>query len=288
MLRRREFMVILPTHNHPESLEFAALSVLGQSFEDFLLVVIGDGVDPESRSIALALQKEDGRVRFRDFPKAESRGEVYRDLVIRKFRPRFITYLCDDDLFLSTHLEVMRNELESADFVHPQPVYVSASGQIASWFRTDLSLKESRDFLLMRPWRNSISLTGASHTLDAYLKLPVGWHVGPPDRWTDHYMWEQFLRQEGLRFNTSRLSTTVKLPAKSFTPETRRETVRSFYERLDSPGFNEAWNEEVQRTLSEENVQCFLQRQRLASRVKELEGLLVDLEHELSTSGEPT
>jgi glycosyltransferase involved in cell wall biosynthesis len=191
--------VIIPTHDHPSTLDLAIASVLEQFEASLELVVIGDGVEDDTRDVIAAL--DDPRLRFIDSPKSSSRAELVRHHVLMDARSQYICYLGDDDLMLKDHVETVIEVLQSVDFAHPLPVYILPDGGFGAHL-TDLSSSECRDWHL-DPARNAVSLTGAAHRLDAYRGLPVGWREPPAGRWSDHYMWQQWSRLR--EFATARI-----------------------------------------------------------------------------------
>jgi hypothetical protein len=93
------------------------------------------------------------------------------------------------------------------------------SPEIRSWHKLD-------------PPQNTISLTGASHTRQAYLALEEGWSAGPPGIWTDLYMWVKFFRNSEVSTFTSPFTTTIKLLYDKETREllTREEIIKRWYQ----------------------------------------------------------
>jgi glycosyltransferase involved in cell wall biosynthesis len=253
----KKFLVIIPTHHHPESVEYSILSVLSQSYDLFNLVVIGDGVDHETRKIMNKF-KHLANFSFIDAEKTERHAEELRDKVIREFNSEYITYLCDDDLFLKEHLEIMEKEILGFDFVHPQPIYVDVNKNIKSFFRTNLFLEESINWHITKPLKNSISLSGVTHSLSSYLSLASGWSQTPIGRWTDHYMWEKFFSNKKLKFKTSQYSTTIKLPQNLFSDQERSEQIKYWYNKIQEDSFFTNWNKMVRFNLDIENTQKFI------------------------------
>ena len=258
---RKKFLVIIPTHNHPESLNWAIESVLSQTNQNFNLVVIGDGVGPKTRKIMDRFRNYKN-IFFVDSPKTNRHGEEIRDLIIREFKAKYVTYLCDDDLFLREHLEVMEKEIVGFDFVHPQTVFVNKDKQISSFFRTNLKFPSSMHWQLN--YANSISLTGVTHTYASYISLPVGWTTTPFSRATDHYMWDKFFSKKSLRFKSSKFSTTIKMPQAIFNETERENSIKFWYKKTANKNFFKDWNEQVQNTIERENVEKFVKYDELS------------------------
>ena len=239
--------VILPTHNHATTIGYAIRSVLEQTLPDFDLVVIGDGVDDHTRDVVNELRQVDSRIRFEDHPKHPRHGEVIRHQVLSEVSSPVVSYHGDDDLLLPEHLQEMVSLLEGRDFVHPQPIYVSEARTI-DLLPIDLADPRWIIACLEPPRLSRISLTGATHTLEAYRRLPHGWRTTPPEWPTDQYMWAQFFEVPGLRAATGVRPTTLKLPQRSraeTTAEARGAEIAWWWERMHASDFREFWDAEA-------------------------------------------
>lgn len=203
--------ILVPTHDHAATLDLAVHSALGQTVAEIEVVVIGDGVGEDTREVVAALSREDPRVRFLDFPKAPNYGEAHRGPAIEETGAEIVCYLCDDDLLLPEHVESMAELLADADLAQSQNGYLDTDG---NWhpLLSDLESPRFREWLL-RPDRNSVSLTGTAHTVAAYRRLPHGWRTTPPGRWPDHYMWQQFLVEPWVRAVTATRVTALQFPS---------------------------------------------------------------------------
>lgn len=269
-----DILVIIPTHGHPKSLPLAVESARRQTVTDIDIVVIGDGVEDETRDAMAPILSDDDRVHFLDLPKAARHGEKYRDAVIRQSSASLISYLCDDDLLFPHHVETMRNCIAGVDFANPLPILLGRDGRLY-YLATDLSVPGSLAWHLHpRLHHNSVSLTGATHTRESYLRLPHGWRPAPAGRWSDHYMWEQYFQLDGFTARTSSLATTVK-----FLRETRADMTdaqiasetRACIADMSAAGFTERWNTEVAEQVRRTSVQSHV-------RIAELEELMYELE----------
>lgn len=232
-----------------------------QTVEDIDIVVIGDGVTDDTRDAVAPYLAADPRVRFVDLPKAIRHGEEYRDVVIRQSRAAIVSYLGDDDLLFPHHIETMRERIDGVDFANPLPVFINSRDQIIC-IATDLSNPASVAWHLdpEQP-RNSVSLTGATHTRASYLRLPYGWRPAPPGRWTDHYMWEQYFRLAGFTARTSPLSTTVKFPQadrEAMTDIARAAEIKVYADLMREDGFTARWNAAVAESLRVNAVDALL------------------------------
>lgn len=271
---RSPVTVLLPTHDHAESVGLAARSVLEQTMGDLTLVVIGDGVGDDTRDVVSGLAAQDERVLFVDRPKAPRHGEVLRHEVLSHVESPVIAYHGDDDLLLPQHLARMLETLGDRDFAHPLPVVVGA-GSALDFLPTDLSRPECVAWHLPPGRRNAVSLTGVVHTLAAYRRLPHGWRAAPVDEWTDHHMWKQFFGVPGFRGVTGTSATTIKLPATARAGGAADEMgaeIAAWWQRMHEPGFEDWWAAEVRAALARAAVDATL---RLAAREDDLAALAV-------------
>lgn len=245
---QRDNLLIIPTHDHPETLALAVQSAQNQSEHDLGIVVIGDGVTDDSRDALAPIMKSDDRVSFLDRPKAVRHGEEYRDEVIRASEAATIAYLGDDDLLFPDHIETLSELLTGVDFVNSLPIFIKRDGTLTHLV-SDLSIPESVMWHLdPEDRRNTVSLTGVMHTKRSYLDLPFGWRPAPAGRWTDHYMWEQFFSMPNFTARTSTRATTAKFghnEREAMTGIQRGLEVKEFSQHMSTPGFVDRWNARV-------------------------------------------
>ena len=237
--------VIVPTHDHASTLGLAVTSILRQTVDAIDVVIIGDGVGDDTRDVVSSLVS-DPRVRFIDTAKSPSRAELVRHRVLCEARTPYVSYLGDDDLMLPDHLESTVERLQSVDFTHPLPAYITRDGSLG-FHLTDIADQRCVAWHL-RPGHNAISLTGAGHRLDSYRALPEGWREPPPGTWSDHYMWQQWFRVPGFRFSTGDRITVLKFFAVERTDMTaaeRRSELMDWFERSTQPGFAETLDAEA-------------------------------------------
>jgi len=230
--------VLIPTHDHYHTLDLAVGSALRQTVQEIEVLIVGDGVTAELREVALRLENQDERVRFLDLPKGPHHGEPHRDAVIRQATSDVICYLCDDDLLLPEHVADMVALLAEADLANSLNGHLSADGRFIP-YPSDLASAEYRVWS-RHPTRNAVSVTGTAHTVEAYLRLPVGWEV-PPSGWDpDHYLWQKFLDDPALRSVTSSRVTALQFPShvdgrSAWTGDQRRAELLQWSEVLVEP-----------------------------------------------------
>jgi hypothetical protein len=229
------FLVLIPTHAHAELLPFAVRSVQAQTRDDLELVLVGDGVDDATRDVVADLRRGDDRIRFLDRPKSPRTGEAYRHEVLQSTSVPVITYLCDDDMLLPGHLDVVDEALRSVDLVHSMGIRVSPEGGFdLEW--SDLGVDSQREREL--GGTSLVGLTGMAHTLEAYRRLPHGWRSTPAGRFTDHYMYEQFLGDPACTVSSLFTLTALRFPdslRRSMSPAERRAELEQWSLRLQDP-----------------------------------------------------
>ena len=95
------FSVVIPLYNRAQLIESTLRSVLGQSFQDFEVVVVDDGSVDEPEAVLARMA--DARIRY---VRQENQGaNVARNRGIDEARGRYIAFLDSDDRFLPHHLE---------------------------------------------------------------------------------------------------------------------------------------------------------------------------------------
>jgi len=139
------FSVLLPTHNRADVVGYAIQSVLGQTVQDFELLVVGDGCTDNTASVVNAFR--DSRIRWFDFPKGPGFGYQNRNRALREARGKFIAFMAHDDLMLCDHLERTAKGFNSdeVELVYTRPLWVSNQGVVtpATFNLEDPSLLES-------------------------------------------------------------------------------------------------------------------------------------------------
>jgi glycosyltransferase involved in cell wall biosynthesis len=185
--------VVVPTTGERGSLlPYSIGSIQKQSIEDVEIFIIGDGVSDMTRKTIYELQEQDNRIRFFDHPKHRRRGEVYRHQALQDARGEFVCYLCDRDLMLPDHVEVLSGLLKTCNFAFTTFIRVreDQSVMLDHYTRYFGPAKKAK-----KKWVRTadISLSNVGHTLKLYQKLPYGWRTTPEGQFTDTYMWKQFL-----------------------------------------------------------------------------------------------
>jgi glycosyltransferase involved in cell wall biosynthesis len=235
------FTVIIPTHNHADTLLYSVRSVQWQTCQDFELFIVGDGVPDRTRGIAAKLALEDSRIRFFDFPKGERLGELHRHHALKEAQGRFVAYLGDDDLWLPEHLATLASLLEKCDLAHSMQMEVQPDGSLMTWMfdahDDPCSLEK------MRRSETGFGLSSGAHRLDAYWKLPRGWHPAPVGINTDLYFWLQFLDERWCRYRSHKWPSALHLSSlqrKEWDMERRVRELSAWWDKIQIPAQRDA------------------------------------------------
>jgi glycosyltransferase involved in cell wall biosynthesis len=248
--------ILIPTHNHVAPLRHAIAGAQSQTFQDFELFVVGDGVGDATRDVMRELGAADRRIRFFDFPKGPRKGEIHRHEALKQATGRIVAYLGDDDAWMPEHLETLDRLLWEVDFGHTLHIGIDEEGALR-FLPADLENPDFRRLMLTQLF-NRFDLTFAGHTLEAYRKLPYGWRTTPPAfPWTDLYMWRQFLAEPWCRARSAMAPTcicTASSARPNLTDQERADELAVWRDRFEQPGFREAIWRQAADALAREAV----------------------------------
>jgi glycosyltransferase involved in cell wall biosynthesis len=281
---RHKLQLIIPTHNHPETLKWSIKSAQEQTVSSVRIVVIGDGVNDDSRDVIEEILKEDSRIHFIDKRKATRHGEEYRDDAIRQFDEPLIAYLGDDDLLFSNHLELLIESIGGCNFINSFPVIIGSAGSIYT-IPAQISDKRFIDWHLNDEKRNSISLTGVMHTREIYLKLPVGWSPAPKSDYSDHYMWKKFFAHPDFLGITSKFATTAKFASSlrvHMSAIERELEISNFWEEMKDHNFQHKWNSKVSDSVLHSAYEFQLGYTDISKRFKDAQWNLDEKDSQIS------
>lgn len=194
--------VVIPTSIHRRHvLPYSIRSILNQSIQEIEILIIGDGVDQDTKILINQFCEKDARIRFFDYPKSVRRGELNRHEVLSNYaKGKIVCYLNDRDLMLSNHVELMYKNLLKNDFCIHSMICVKEDGKM-DFQRKDVIgtyHKMSGEFE-NKIYEAKYPLSCVGHTLESYKLLPFGWRETPDRIATDVYMWQQFTQLSDLR-----------------------------------------------------------------------------------------
>jgi len=105
-----EISIIIPTYNRQDLLKSALASIAAQTFNDYEVVLVNDGGVP----LDDVIEKSGIEDRIKYIVNPENLGQTKSlNIGLEKSSGRFISYLDDDDIYFSNHLEILYNFLTS-------------------------------------------------------------------------------------------------------------------------------------------------------------------------------
>lgn len=192
MLQVKATVVVPTTSNRGPLLPLSVGSILNQTISELEVFIMGDGVDNNTRKVISELQQKDSRVIFFDHPKDRRRGEIYRHQALQSAKGEIVCYLCDRDLMMPNHIEVLYGLLSEYNFASTSVVKVSQNKSFEVAINAGY-LGPTSEQNPKPPFMWNIPLSSVGHTKVLYDNLPFGWRTTPLDIYTDGYMWKQFL-----------------------------------------------------------------------------------------------
>lgn len=229
-----KFSIIIPTFNHGSLIKYAIESVIFQTEKNWELLIIGDGCPKETIKTVKKYINKDNRIKFFLRDKGPRNGEIYRDEVIRKFaKGKYITYLSDDDLYFSDHLELLEGLFKQKyNFVSSLAVLVTKKG---SFNTLPLDLTNTYYRNLLSKGENRIPLSNGAHSRKLYDSLDFGWRTTPKGIPTDLYMWQQILQSGSVKPATLFIPTVLHFASperKNTTLKLRKSEIKFWFEKL--------------------------------------------------------
>ncbi|MDS4031578.1 MAG: glycosyltransferase [Candidatus Contendobacter sp.] len=232
--------IVIPTHDHADTIRYALASVQAQTLQDFEVLVVGDGAPQRTSEIMAEICAKDPRIHYFPNAKGAGHGEQYRATALSGAKGDIVAYLGDDDLWLPHHLESLLQILQDADFAHTLHTAIQPGGDVVA-LGGDLACATIRQSMRLEKW-NFFGPTCVGHTLAAYRRLPYGWRPRPEGLWSDLYMWRQWLDQPWCRFLSEPIPTTLHFPSpwrNGWTPEQRLQELNQWSVRLTEAGFDQ-------------------------------------------------
>lgn len=149
--------IITATYNYSSVLRYAIQSALAQTFQDFEMLVVGDGCTDDSAEVVSGFN--DPRLRWHNLPENSGSQSESNNKGIEMARGEFIAYLGHDDLWHPTHLQVLLAAMDeqAADWAHPLAVMIGPEGSGA---RRLIGLVEPG----MNPKLANFNTSGVMHT----------------------------------------------------------------------------------------------------------------------------
>ena len=95
--------IVIATFNWSNVLKFAIQSVLDQSYENFELIIVGDGCTDDTAEVVANFK--DKRITFFNLEVNSGSQSIPNRFGVRLARGEFVAYLGQDDIWLPNHLE---------------------------------------------------------------------------------------------------------------------------------------------------------------------------------------
>ena len=106
------FTVIIPTYNWSAALACAIQSVLGQTLQDFEILVVGDGCTDDSADVVARFN--DPRIRWHNLDRNYGSQWMANNWAIENACGTWVAYLGHDDIWYPTHLEAIQRAANAA------------------------------------------------------------------------------------------------------------------------------------------------------------------------------
>ncbi|MEO3930667.1 glycosyltransferase [Micromonosporaceae bacterium B7E4] len=139
----------MPTYKHDWSVSSAIVSLLGQEFTDWELVIVDDG-SPDSTFDVVTPHLDDPRVRYHRQVRNCGLGAAL-NVATQLARGRYIAYLPSDDIYYPDHLSVLVERLERSPELHLCYSGVSVHHFWTGWsgltLQGDVAVGRELDFL---------------------------------------------------------------------------------------------------------------------------------------------
>lgn len=143
------FSVFLPTHGREEVIGASLDSILCQSFDDFELIVMGDGCTDGTADIVARYAETDPRVRWLGYDKGAAQGYANRNSALAEARGTVIAFAQHDDLMFHDHLQLLWGvfQRDSVMWTYSRPAWIDNVGQIMPYF-VNLYVATHRQYFL--------------------------------------------------------------------------------------------------------------------------------------------
>lgn len=121
--------VICATYNRSNVLPYAIHSVIGQTYADWELLVVGDECTDDSAAVVEHIARVEDRVRWINLVPGTRNQYGPNNEGLRQARGELIAYIGHDDLWLPHHLQVLVSAIdEGADVAHSMIRLVAEPG----------------------------------------------------------------------------------------------------------------------------------------------------------------
>lgn len=197
------FSIILPTFNRAHMLPVAIASLIGQTYDDWELIIVDDGSTDNTKAVVDDFNES--RILYK-WQENQERSAA-RNAGIKIAKGRYICFLDSDDYFLSNHLSNLYKKIEKKEF--PESVFMTGlkkceiNGTLLS-ITNPLPERENLHIFILENF-----LTVPSQSL-AVRRTIFSKHRFPPNfsLWEDTHLWIRVLSEYAL-FNIEHPSVVI-------------------------------------------------------------------------------
>lgn len=152
--------VIIPTYNSSGTLRLTLETVLGQTFKDFEVWIVGDGCSDESEKAVASFG--DDRFHWLNLPENSGTPCKPRNEGLKNAKGKYIAYLGHDDLWFPWHLEGLLRHIQQneCDFVYSLGAIIGPEG-VFSIFSLPENLRTQHGGVSPSNWMHKRSLIDA-------------------------------------------------------------------------------------------------------------------------------
>ena len=127
-----EISIVIPTYNAESTLENAVSSVIGQSFENWELIIADDASSDGTVRLARELASRDGRIRVVESEVNKGVAEM-RNYGVSLSRGQYVAFLDSDDTWHPDKLSIQLGRMRDTDasLCYTSYALVNASGKKA-------------------------------------------------------------------------------------------------------------------------------------------------------------
>jgi glycosyltransferase involved in cell wall biosynthesis len=140
--------VVIPAYKRGYVIERAIRSILGQTYQDFEILVVDDGSKDDTESVVASLSQEEPRIRY--FCHDTNRGaQAARNTGAKAAQGEWIAFLDSDDYFTPNSLEVRMSTArnEGVKVVHSKCIAIKKDESMTTYGSPSLSGYVYRDLL---------------------------------------------------------------------------------------------------------------------------------------------
>jgi len=136
----------MPVHNGEDYLEDSLASILGQTYEDFELLIADNASSDRTEGICRAHSERDGRIRY--FRSERNLGAAKNfNRLVELAEGEYFKWAAHDDLLAPTYLERCAEQLEThpeAVLCYPRTERIDAQGEPLGNYPDELDLRQPR------------------------------------------------------------------------------------------------------------------------------------------------